>query len=478
MSSFWVRIGAVAAAALGLGLSACGHATPVAGQPHAVSTPKAAASTPAPPGGAPVVSGTAFAGHGRLAFVSGNRLYILDGTAPGKPARLHPVAAGKVPGDLAWSPDGKWLAFLVGAPNAGGSVTGGQLWLTGPDGQDPHPVLTSSDGFAWSPTADVLAAISGGSLEVVAVGQAPRPVLSTAGLTGTPAWSPDGATVAVSVLQYTADKGFTGSEIDLVTPGKNGARVRDLAHSASDALLIDAWWTDGLGLFAWSDPQGSASIAADGVPLVSYPLVSNPFAGPAGTLPSTLVHPSFAVPFGSGVTVVTGGDRYLWNAKTIEFCPAVGSCGPAVNASPPPVNLDPAWAPSAGEPTLAFVHAAQETEAGFGQSVLVAWYKTRQLWIWVGIGGNPYQVTGAGTGIAAPTWSADGRLILYVRDNALWLIDPFGGRVRTTPGHPALSGGPAVRVVSQLFAGAWPDYYGYTDWQSQFAWYTGEPIAS
>jgi len=430
-------------------------------------------------GGAPVVSGKAFEGHGRLAFVSGNRLYILDGTAAGKPATLHPVEAGKAPGDLAWSPDGKWLAFLVGAPDADGSVTAGQLWLSGPDGQDAHQVLAGSGPFAWSPKADVLAAVSGGSLDTVAAGQAPRPVLTMAGLSGTPAWSPDGATIAVSVVQYTANKGFTGSDIELVTPGEGGwANVRDLVHSASDALLTDAWWTDGQGLFAWSDPQDSD--AADGVPLVSYPLVSNPFAGPAGTLPSTLVHPSFAIPYGSGVTVVTGGDRYLWNAKTIESCPAVGSCGSAMDAEPGPVNLDPAPFPllDEGEPTLAFVHAAPETTASFSQAVLNAWYKTRELWLWHGTGGNPYQVAGAGTGVAAPTWSADGKVILYVRDNALWLIDPFGGRVESTPGHPAQSGGPPARVVSQLFAGAWPDFYGYTDWQSQFAWYTGQPTAS
>jgi hypothetical protein len=466
MSRIWARTGALAVAALGLTVSACGHATPVAGGSRPLSTTKTAAASSS----ALSVGAKAFAGHGRLAFVSGNRLYILDGTTAGKPATLHPVAAGKVPGDLTWSPDGKWLAFLVGAPNADGSLTSGQLWLAGPDGQDAHPVLAGSGPFAWSPKADVLAAISGSSLDTITAGQAPRPVLTAAGLTGTPAWSPDGATIAVSVVRYTANKGFSGSAIELVT-GDMG--VTNLARSATDALLTDAWWTDGQGLFAWSDPQDSD--AADGVPLVSYSL-----SGKAVTLPSTLVHASFAVPGGDGVVVVTGGDRYLWNAKTFEYCSTADACGPAMDATPAPVNLDPAFFPvlEDGEPEMAFVHAAPEATASFSQPVLNAWYKTRQLWIWHGTGGNPYQVTGAGTGVAAPAWSADGKLILYVRDNGLWLIDPFGGRVETTPGHPALRGGPVVRVVSKLFAGAWPDYYGYTDWQSQFAWYTGEPIAS
>jgi len=458
-------VAGLAVAALGLGLAACGYAAPVAGEPHGVSTSNAPAS-----------GARGFEGHGRLAYVAGNRLYILDGTAAGTPATLHPVFTGKVPGDLAWSPDGKWLAFLVGPPNAGGSVTAGQLWLTGPDGQDSHPVLASSGAFAWSPKADVLAAISGGSLDTIAAGQAPRPVFAAAALTGTPAWSPNGATIAVSVVRFSANKSFAGSAIELVSPGEKGrTTVKPLARSAGDALVIDGWQPDGLGLFAWSEPRNSPSRAADGAPLVSYSL-----SGKGVSLPGTLVHRSFAVPWLGGVIVVTGGDRYPWSGKNFTFCLAAGGgCDEVVNAPPGPVNLDPASAWSVyGEPTVAWVHAAPETSKGSGQPVLNAWYKTRQLWVWTGLGGNSFQVTGAGTGIAAPAWSANGKFVLYVRDNALWLINPYGGHGDGTPAHPAITGGPAVRVVSQLFAGAWPDYYGYTDWQSQFAWYSGNPTIS
>jgi hypothetical protein len=27
-----------------------------------------------------------------------------------------------------------------------------------------------------------------------------------------------------------------------------------------------------------------------------------------------------------------------------------------------------------------------------------------------------------------------------------------------------------MRIVTRLFAGAWPNFYGYVDWQDQFAW--------
>lgn len=102
-------------------------------------------------------------------------------------------------------------------------------------------------------------------------------------------------------------------------------------------------------------------------------------------------------------------------------------------------------------------------------AAVAAWYATRRLWIYI-LGGNPALVSGAGTGIAAPTWSADGKFLLYVRDNGLWLIDPFAGQGNPSPGTPSRTGGPAFRIVSKLFAGDWPNYYGYIDWQDQFAW--------
>ena len=49
--------------------------------------------------------------------------------------------------------------------------------------------------------------------------------------------------------------------------------------------------------------------------LVSYPLGGKPV-----TLGTTLLPSSFAVPAPGGVTLVRGGDRYLWDAKTLRSC--------------------------------------------------------------------------------------------------------------------------------------------------------------
>jgi WD40-like Beta Propeller Repeat len=462
LSALPVAVGVAAA------IAACAHGTPAATASADASVSVAAPAGPAAAASAGVEA-EAFDGHGRLAFVSGGRLYVLDGSAAGRPATLHAVPSGPTPGSPAWSPDGRWLAYLVGARAADGAVTGGALWLAGPDGQDAHQVLPKVAGFAWSPKADELAATSavGGNLFAVQPGKPTYPMLEVPGqFDGAPVWSPNGREVAIATVTMTATGRFASSDIDLFVPSE-GIVVNSLASSRRDALIVDGWWADGEGLLAWSDPGDVASTPADTLPLVSYPLGDEPTA----TLASTPAYPSFAVPDGAGVTLVTGEDRALWNAKTITYCNVSGHCGPAQAALPAPVNLDPASSQWQGEPDLAFAHCATEptqpaqaTAAATPQE-LSAWYRTCRLWYAAGAGGNALAVTRAGTGVAAPTWSgADGDL-LYVRDNSLWLIP-----MRQPNGAPSTA--PARPVVGRLFAGSWPNADGYTAWRTQFAWHS------
>ena len=179
---------------------------------------------------------------------------------------------------------------------------------------------------------------------------------------GAPAWSPNGREIAVASVELTAARRFASSVIDLFVPSE-GIVVNSLASSRTAALIVDGWWTDGEGLLAWSDPRDSATLPAAGLPLVSYPLGDAPTA----TLPSTPAYPAFAVPDGAGVTLVTGGNRYPWSAKTITYCSDAGQCGPAPGALPAPVNLGPAASQWQGEPDLAFAHCASRDQADVGR---------------------------------------------------------------------------------------------------------------
>jgi WD40-like Beta Propeller Repeat len=463
------------AVGVAVGVAACAHGGPSTTASADASVSVAAPADPASAAAAGVEA-RAFGGHGRLAFVSGGRLYVLDGSAAGQTATLHAVASGQTPttataGSPSWSPDGRWLAYLVGPPSADGAVTSGALWLAGPDGQGARQVLPAVDGFAWSPKTDELAATSagGGKLYAVQPGKRTYPMLEVPGqFDGAPVWSPNGREIAVASVTVTATGHFASSVVDLFVPSE-AIVINSLASSRTDALIVDGWWVNGEGVLAWSDPGDAASTPADKLPLVSYPLGN----APTETLASTPAYPSFAVPDGAGVTLVTGEDRALWNAKTITYCNVSGHCGPAQAALPAPVNLDPASSQWKGEPDFAFAHcaagptrttAAQPAQGATPQA-LSAWYRTCRLWYAAGSGGNALAVSRAGTGVAAPTWSGDDGDLLYVRDDALWLIP-----MRQPNGAPSTA--PARPVVGRLFAGSWPNADGYTGWQSQFAWHS------
>ena len=78
--------------------------------------PKAPAKALTSSDPSPVVDAKAFHGHGDLAFVSRDRLYVLDGTT----GKLTAVTSGaEVASAPALSPDGKWLAYSVGQSGAG-----------------------------------------------------------------------------------------------------------------------------------------------------------------------------------------------------------------------------------------------------------------------------------------------------------------------------------------------------------------------
>ncbi len=64
-------------------------------------------------------------------------------------------------------------------------------------------------------------------------------------------------------------------------------------------------------------------------------------------------------------------------------------------------------------------------------------------------------------GASVPAWSADGKSLLYVAQDAVWLLPRLNGQ--------------SVRIAGPLFPpGHWPlSYYGQLGWSGQFAWWSG-----
>ncbi len=366
-----------------------------------------------------VVAG-AFAGHGRLAYVSRGSLYVLDGS------RVVPVTAGGASAP-AFSPDGRWLSYAYR----------GRVGLAHSDGT--HPRALRAPSASWLPNGELRA---GASLYRVAPNGSPvRVGPAPAGLV---AWAADGSRYAFVVSRG----GRNGVELLQAADTPTGPRTtwlrvpqRFTARSGyeSPAIANVVVLPGRRGLLVALDPLHSASIAADGVPVYAL-------AAPGASLRKlgTTVYGTASVA-GGRFALGGGFDRYAWRTKHVLTC-TVRRCVPL--PSPKGVlTLDPALSPNG---TLAYVTARQESADDFFQRTLRRWYATRRLRV------GDREIPGS-AGAAAPTWSRDGKSLLFVKDDFLWLLP----RVDAKP----------VRVAGPLFPpDAWPSYYGQVDWSQQFAW--------
>jgi len=400
--------------------------------------------------GAPMVNTTAFKDQGLLAFVWQGLLYTLDGQT-GEVKAVTESGQALYP---AWSPDGQWLAFVrVTGPQA----LDGQLWITRPDGSQAHqvqglPGLVGSRDFAWSPAADVLAVSTENGLWLVPTEGEPRRAADQGGT----AWSPDGKSLAYSaVLPFDPQNPEDRSDALYTIAVEGGQPVKQI-EAAQAGIMPAGWWSDGKGLLYWVDPLHSASIAADGLGLVSLRLGD---AKPQ-TLTSGLVHPDWLSFSPQGkLLLVKGGGRIVWAGKSLAVIDVAAG---RVQDLPNPegsVSLDPSFSPDGKH--ISFVAAKDLGNNVWGfedPKDLSAWVATRTLWIEDADGGNAHPLASAGGGVYQPLWSKDGGHLLYVRDNALWMV---GSEGRAPAKIVDLLPAP-----QDLFG-----FYGYLSFSGQFAWF-------
>ena len=409
------------------------------------------------------MNGTAWSGHGEMAFVSRDELYVLDNA--GSVTKVLGPAPGGSYGSPAWSTDGSWLAFTYTTPppgeEAGNTETG--LWVVRAGAPDAEQVaLTGVGEFAWSPTTSLVLAFESLDPETNTTtlwedvpGHRATAVPGITPFFGGFAWSPDGTRLAVS----TGHAG-NGHGIDLlstleVIPTGGGTPVT-WYQTTSDVIEVASWWPNGRGLLYWLDTDGSSSVAADGLVLYTQAAGS-----PPRPLATTLVDTSWLTwsPDGTTLALVAGGSRTIWEGdKHVEICDPVTAACTSVDTPPGTVSLSPTWSPTG---VLSFLAAAASDPFGadgrayFSQGWMAEWDMTHALFVSGSEGSS--QLTDAGTGVVAAQWGPGD--VLTVTGDYLWLA-------ASGDSTPTRIAGPLSSTVAPT------GYYGEVNWDSMFAWHS------
>ena len=420
----------------------------------------------------PVVAVRSFAHHGRLAFVSHGKLWLLDGNA--SRLKLLPTPGGGFTASQpVFSSDGKWLAYLEQRQNPVTQQLYSRLWIARADGTEAHvvPGLQVESLFGWSPTADVIAVAAGPehtrqtqscpcfsprTLRIVIASGASRILARGSWLYGA-SWSPDGTQIAAAWIGMKSSRLFTYR----VATGTSRLWLTRLARQTLNGMngivfSIAGWWPRfGLGTWVFGD---GAIRNNDETPLDA---VAAPGAIPRllGQTLSDGTTDAVAASSNGELAIVTdhGGGRSLWQGKRVEVCTQPSSPCTALPHTPGSVTVDPAWSP--GGKTLAYVQAPDFSKGSWSQKRLAEWFADHRVLLY-DAGTHHVRRLPAATGATAITWSHDGTSLLYVRDDALWLLPSLQSK--------------AIRIAGPLFPPLnWPQYYAQIAWSAQFAWSAG-----
>ncbi|HEX6702015.1 MAG TPA: hypothetical protein VF101_14910 [Gaiellaceae bacterium] len=243
---------------------------------------------------------------GRVAYVTLARVRGVVATAAvGRPARIllrGPTSFATAPhafAALAWSPDGRRLAFLLT------SARGTELGVVAPDGAGKRVLARGvTDGPTWSPDGRLIAFAAKGLYVVRASGGPVRRVTSRAA--EAPDWSPDGSHIAFLVDDSTSD-GYALLSVD-----PNGRHLKRLAGNVSS---VPSWSPDGQRIaFSTGAPYEDTAIATirpDGTGLET--LVAAPAADETGDV---LSEPAWSP---DGRTILYYDEEYLCGSKCSEI---------------------------------------------------------------------------------------------------------------------------------------------------------------
>jgi dipeptidyl aminopeptidase/acylaminoacyl peptidase len=465
----------------------------------------------------PFVNVKAFNDGGELAFISRGSLWVLDGAAGS--LRRMPVPRGFSPASPIFSRDGNWLAYVVSRESNEGAVTS-ELWLARANGRTAHRVrgLVVPALVGWSPSGDVLAVTTDtqrpivytdgtrGVVQRTTVVQVVTPSGAVRRLVALPTsaptfsgiedavWSPTGHAIAVSTFDGVPSGGTVvrSYPVDGAAPTtwfSIGSRQRVVGVCAQACLGAIAdlagWWPKwGIGFWVFA---GGMTHNSDSTPLE---LLTAPRAAPRLIAQTLSDGTTDAVASGAGgalavVASSAGPGRVYTQGKTVENCSGrTLSCVPLPRASiwaaadpearcpsvcrqpntPKPgapgsgVSLDPAWSPDGT--LLAYVKAPATIEA----QAPAAWYAAHELFVWNRNTNTTRKIADI-AGVSLPTWSRNGKQLLYVSNDGLWLA-PLNSR--------------PIEIEYPLFpAREWRavatnglSFYGQINWAGRFNWWS------
>lgn len=250
------------------------------------ASPPRPPASPTPPCPSQALPAAARAHLGRVAWVQGGALRVVD-LATCRQAALVGSEAGP---PVRFSPDGRWVAFGDGrvVPAAGGAVRG--------------PLGSPAQDWAWSPTADeLLAGVSSkGGVAIAPPGGPARALLPDGSAARDLAFAPNGRRLAIArsgagiqVLDVATGRAHT------VLPEPDPRRVPEVA----------GWSPDGGWVLYWRGPVGDGGGPLDAVPASG--------GGWVNLWGHVLPYPDLLSPCGHAVAITAGTGTALSVGKQI-----------------------------------------------------------------------------------------------------------------------------------------------------------------
>lgn len=303
-----------------------------------------------------------------------------------------------------------------------------------------------------SPDGNSLAySTSGGALWIAnADGSNPEEILPEASGVRKIAWSPDGTLLAFD--RWTGKGEFGHPTYIGLWVGADGSAPQEV-YAVEDAFAeqtyLLGWSPDGRYLLFRLGWQHSASLQADGLELYSIPSSGGERIRLGLALPyDDLLSWS---PDGTRLAMTEGGGREIsWN-KQIAVTVPDGSSMINLSADESRADTSPSWSPDGRK----IVYVSRPVS----EAVLTSDEALRgtEIWVMNSDGNDKRQLTGAlDYGDHRPLWSSDGQHILFIRvqdeEASFWLMKSDGSRQRA--------------IVEGL---AYPgNYYGHVDWDTLF----------